>query len=205
MEGAILAGGLGRRMEGRNKSLLPFHGSTLIAAISNRMASCCERVSIVVAAEEQARGFASLKLPIGLDAVPGSGPLSGLHSALASASEPFVWVSACDMPYVSPHAAMWMASRLEESGAGAVAPFIDGRLHPLQAIYRTECSFYTQDCLSRGIRRMMDLLEAIRPLVVEEAEFKEAGIDPRFVANINTAEDYLRIVSRAGEDDGCGG
>ena len=38
------------------------------------------------------------------------------------------------------------------------------------------------------------LLEAIRPIAAEESELREAGIDLSFVTNINTPEDYDRIV-----------
>jgi len=194
MEGAILAGGSGRRMGGLAKGLLPFEGAPLIRTIASRMAARCKRVSLIVASDKQAEEFAMLKLPARLDFLPGSGPLSALHSALTGAEEPLVWVSACDMPFVSPQAASWMADRLAESGANAVVPFVHGRLHPLQAVYRSDCSVYTRECIDRGERRMMKLLEAIRPIAAEESELREAGIDLSFVTNINTPEDYDRIV-----------
>ncbi|WP_168735970.1 molybdenum cofactor guanylyltransferase [Cohnella fermenti] len=193
LEGVILAGGAGRRMGGVAKGLLPFAGAPLIRTISERMASRCKTVALVVATQRQAQELGGLGLPTRLDWLPGSGPLSALHIALLEAQEPLVWVSACDMPFVSPHAADWMAERLEASGANAIVPRVSGRLHPLQAIYRPECVLHSQSCLAQEERRMMALLEAVKPCVAEEEELRRAGIDTSFVTNINTPDDYARI------------
>src|SRR5262252_10584810 len=67
------------------------------------------------------------------DAVPGCGPLGGLHAALAAAKGEAVFVVACDMPYVSAAFVEYLFSLTTEGAI--VVPQTDRGYHPLCAVY----------------------------------------------------------------------
>jgi len=88
-----------------------------------------------------------LDLPLFADLRPGRGALGGLYTAVASASQPFVAVVACDMPFAS-RTLFEAASKImleedadvviaraapEEGGTGK-----SGGYEPLHALYRRE-------------------------------------------------------------------
>lgn len=199
LEGVILAGGRGRRMGGVNKGRLQVSGVPMIESIAGQMRDACVSFSIAVASDEQAALYAGLGVPAYPDALPGCGPLAAVHAALCRAERPMVWISACDMPFVSAAAALVMKDALLSSGAEAAVPRIGGRLHPLQAVYRAECREAAYGCLAGGEYRMLALLERLNVVRLSEEHFAAEGIDCRFVANVNTPEEYERLLGSSGQ------
>lgn len=79
--GAILAGGLSRRMGGGDKPLLVLQGRTLLEQVAERLAPQCE--SLIVNANGDPSRFQSLGFPVVSDSLAGSqGPLAGILTAL---------------------------------------------------------------------------------------------------------------------------
>lgn len=197
LAGLILAGGKGRRMGGIDKGALTLSGIPLVEIICSRMKEVCVSVTIGVATSRQAETAARLVAAdeIIIDQKPDSGPLPALYNALCL-SDRTLWVSACDMPFVSSNAAVWMKKELDRTGAEAVVPWIGGRHHPLQAVYRSGCREAIASCLEAGDLRMHALLERLHVANVTEEQLKSAGVDSRFVTNINTFEDYERILAQ---------
>jgi molybdopterin-guanine dinucleotide biosynthesis protein A len=70
--------------------------------------------------------------------MPGKGPLGGMHAAFLAAAYAYCWVVGCDMPFLSPEAALLMLSRIAEHDA--VVPVIKGKLHPLHGVYAAQCA-----------------------------------------------------------------
>ncbi|WP_435170949.1 molybdenum cofactor guanylyltransferase [Paenibacillus glycanilyticus] len=188
--GIILAGGQGRRMGGLMKALLPIGGQFMIERVRDNMLPLCGSVTAVVASEDQAKLLSGLRLPCLIDAAPGQGPLAALHTAFEYNCYSALWISACDMPFVSGKAAAILQHRMEESGSLAAVPEVNGRLHPLHAIYRAECLEQVERCLREGDYSMNGFLKRINYAKVPEEKFKAAGISHSFVDNINTPEQY---------------
>ncbi|SFE99325.1 molybdopterin-guanine dinucleotide biosynthesis protein A [Paenibacillus catalpae] len=194
--GVILAGGQSRRMGGMMKALLPIGEQFMIERIRDKMRLLCGSVTAIVASEEQAKLLSRLKLPSLLDTSPGQGPLAALHTALEYSRDSALWVSACDMPFVSEAAAACLIDRMEASGSMAAVPEINGQLHPLQAVYRGGCLEQAERCLQDGDYSMKGFLKRITYVRVTEETFRTFGIALSFVDNINTPEQYqeaLRI------------
>ncbi|WP_208403107.1 molybdenum cofactor guanylyltransferase [Paenibacillus sp. BK720] len=196
--GIILAGGQGRRMGGLMKALLPMEGRFMIEQVRDGMLPLCGSVTAVVASEEQAKLLSGLKLPCLIDTSPGQGPLAALHTAFEYNCYSALWVSACDMPFVSAKAASYLQHRMEESGSLAAVPEIKGQLHPLHAVYRAECLEQAERCLQEGDYSMKGFLKRIDYTRVPEEEFALAGIALSFVDNINTPEQYEEAKLRKG-------
>lgn len=200
MEGIVLAGGQSRRMNGVMKALLPVDGAAMIDRAAGAMRVLCDKVHVVVATEEQKRALDGRNLSFAVEETPGRGPLPALETGLSLIRAPLVWVSACDMPFASSKAAAYMAEALLRSGAFAAMPFIGGRLHPLQAVYRRESLAFVRQASASGELRLTALAEEMDVLRLSEEVWEQAGIDTRFVINVNRPEEYERVCRL--EDEG---
>ena len=79
--GAILAGGLSRRMGGNDKALLPLAGRPLVEHAAERLTAQCE--SVILSANGDPSRFARMGLPVAPDSISDHpGPLAGILAAL---------------------------------------------------------------------------------------------------------------------------
>lgn len=129
MVGAILAGGLGRRMGG-DKAARELGGRPLVLHVADALSGVCDRVVVVAKADTV--------LPEGLerwdepDALPRH-PLSGIVHALTEAGEE-VLVCAADMPFVVRGALRELVAEARPPATVAWA----GRMQPLLGVYYPE-------------------------------------------------------------------
>jgi len=182
----VLAGGASRRM-GRSKGDLEFGGGTLLERVVQQVRAAVDEVVLVGDPIAAAR----LNLRAAEDWIAGAGPLAGLAGGLAVVPAGLHALVACDMPFVEPE----IFPRLAGLGAGfdAVVPEVEGRLHPLCALYDRGCLEETRACLEAGRRRMDDLLARLRVRTVAPSEVSPARLE-RAVINVNTPEEYQRAL-----------
>lgn len=208
----ILAGGLGRRMGGRNKALLAY-GPDLF--IERQIRVCAGWTDEIIVVSNDAAILAGVRTNgVGVKVVPDryerEGPLAGLYAGLAIAARPYVWLLACDQPLASAEAATLLLERLKRAGAAASLPVLgrpaqpsegsrprsaaDFRPQPLHAIYRKEETAAAADELLRGgERRLRALLHRVPWVGVSEEQFERLGIATDFADDVDTPEDYDRI------------
>ena len=187
--GAILAGGLARRMGGGDKPLHVVGGRTALARIVDRLAPQVERV--ILNANDDPTRFASFGLPVVADSLPDHpGPLAGVLAALdwtAANMSAVAWVVTApgDAPFV-PHdlVARLHAERRRGDTRFACAAS-QGRTHPVIALWPVAI----RDELRRAVAE-----QAIRKIDVftqqggcATAEWPAASVDPFF--NVNTPDD----------------
>ena len=129
MTGVVLAGGRNSRM-GRIKADLPWKASDFLHTILGQLALFCDELIVSANHPMKIQGFAARIVP---DILPGCGPLSGIHAALTAASSDHIFVTACDMPYISAPAARHLCSLAE--GWDIVVPISGQRSEPLFDCY----------------------------------------------------------------------
>ncbi|MCB1361427.1 MAG: molybdenum cofactor guanylyltransferase MobA [Rhodobacter sp.] len=134
--GIVLAGGLGTRMGGADKALLPLGGRPMLAHCLQRLAPQVDRIAI--SANGEPARLAGFGLPVLADSVPGyPGPLAGVLAAMdwaASAGAGGVVSLAADTPFAPAD----LAARLTPAGfAMAASPDAQGRMrrHPTVALW----------------------------------------------------------------------
>jgi molybdenum cofactor guanylyltransferase len=187
--GAILAGGLARRLGGGDKSLRIVGGRTVLARLVDRLAPGVSR--LIINANDDPRRFEGLGLPVVADCLPDHpGPLAGVLTALewiAAADPAIEWVVTVpgDAPFL-PHdlVSRLHAARLREQAVMACAGSLD-RTHPVVGLWpvsiRRELRVAVAD---EGIRRI-DRFTGRYACAVEQWEVEP--VDPFF--NVNTPED----------------
>ncbi len=195
----ILAGGGSTRMKS-NKALLPYSGELFIERIYRQLAAIFPEVILVTNTPDLYRFLPCRTVP---DIFPGMGSLAGIHAGLSHSSTPYIFVVACDMPYLNEALIRRLMAGIE--GQDVVIPESDGGLEPLHAVYGKGCLPAMEDALSRGDRKIVDCIDWQKATVIAREEVAE--IDPEFLSfrNINTPEEYFRFREEMREekqDDG---
>lgn len=184
ISGVILAGGKSRRM-GRNKALLPIGGKPVILRLVEQFQSLFEEAFVIANDAALYAPYCSRIVP---DLYPGKGPLAGLHAALSHCGRDWVFISACDTPFIQATVVQEMA-RLRENVDAALAETEEGP-QPLNAYYSRRCLPAIQRCLEADELRMISFWPEIKMRVAPWAQVKQWDSSARTFWNMNTPEDY---------------
>ncbi len=185
----ILAGGQSSRM-GHDKAMLEIGGKALVARAAQTLAPLAATVSVV---GEQRRA-AEFGLPVLTDCWPGAGPLGAIATALMSASNAWIFVLACDMPYVSGEWLTWLFDQATSAPADsfdALVPVTTNGLEPLCAMYRADCAAALAKAVDAGVRKVTNGLAVLKIQSVPEMEWRRFSPDGVLFRNLNTWQDYL--------------
>jgi molybdopterin-guanine dinucleotide biosynthesis protein A len=183
--GAILAGGKSRRM-GFNKAFIALEGSTVVARAARTMAALFPEPVII--ANDPAL-YSHLGLPVFPDIIKNAGSLGGIYTALYHSSKDYVFITACDMPWLDPGCVRRVLDNVD--GEDCVIPFINGRDHPMHAAWSKGCLSRIETMINEGNLRINDLLKRLRIKRLTEECFHGLPIE-RSVENVNTPEDLER-------------
>ena len=190
IKGFILAGGQSRRM-GTDKSLLLLNGKSFVEHIAAELVAVTSDVTVI---GNKTNSSSTLQyLP---DVYPNWGALGGVHTALASGSADWCLIVACDFPFVTAALFARLASLREDFEA--VAPIqSDAIPQPLCALYQAgRCLEQAEQLIKCGERKPVALLQSVRTRWVPFSELQDLPGAERFFDNINTPEDYDRIVEK---------
>lgn len=180
--GVILAGGLGSRMGGADKGLLPFAGRPLVGHVIERLAPQVGR--LLINANRNSERYASLGGEVIADRISGyPGPLAGLHAALTVAATPLVVSAPCDAPYLPSDLVARLAAGLAATDGQLAIAVADGRLHPVFCLCRTDLAPRLAAYLDAGGRKVAGWC---RDMGAVEVDFSDC-VD-RF-RNCNTPDD----------------
>ena len=102
---------------GRDKALMPWHGSTLLETAVAKVREAAGNAAILGSPEL----YGHLGFPVLADRVPDCGPLAGLDAALAQTRAEWNLILACDMPLITTDL---LGSLLRSAEGDAVVPRI---------------------------------------------------------------------------------
>lgn len=180
----ILAGGHSSRM-GSDKTALSLGGQTLLEHAVDfwRGFDALDGILIAAGSESHLPRLPDGCLPV-YDLYPDGGPAAGLHAAFRQTDAELLYVSAVDMPFLTPDAI------LPAPDGDAAVYTRDGRPEPLFGVYRRSCLPTLEDHLHAGERRMTALLRALRTTCRELPDCLTASL-----SNWNTRTDILRSIA----------
>ena len=187
---AILAGGNSRRM-GRDKATFMIGEKALVNRVYDEAVKVFKEVIIISSHHESLSG---IDAPIYKDMLPIQGPIVGIVSALMYASNPYVFVFACDMPFISEESIRYMIS--EAKGEDLIIPKTKGGYEPLYAIYGKSCMAHLFKLIEHGRLLIRDVFPflSMKVLSGEGPDFMNNGY-PVFT-NINVMEDTAMLAER---------
>jgi molybdopterin-guanine dinucleotide biosynthesis protein A len=187
--GVVLAGGLGRRMGGADKGLLPLGSRPMVEQVIERFRPQVDE--LLISANQNLERYAAFGHRVIPDAVAGyAGPLAGLERALALAAHELVASVPCDSPFLPTDLVARLRAALAAQHAQlAVARTPDGP-HPVFCLCRRELHAGLRDYLAAGGRKIDRWYGALR---IVEVPFDDQA---QAFGNINT-RDELAAAARA--------
>lgn len=187
--GAILAGGLARRLGGGDKGLRTVGGRTVLARLIDRLAPQVTR--LVLNANDDPQRFAALGLPVVADSLPDHpGPLAGVLAALewTAAADPAIeWVVTVpgDAPFVPRDLIARLHAGRQHNGAVFACAASQERTHPVIALWPVSIRDELRNAVAgQGIRRVDRFTQRYGCATVD---WPTTQVDPFF--NVNTPED----------------
>jgi len=192
----ILAGGSGRRLGCKEKALIPIKGRTILEYNLDLLERLVDEVIISVRDDEQ-KGI--LKEYTGertiiADHYTDVGPLAGILEGLKEAEGEYVFITACDMPFLDPEVVEMLFQRAIGHDA-AIPAWENEMLEPLHAVYRTRpMAIETEKAIQNDDKIILAPVFKLKDLVLVDMEDVRA-LDPglRTFININTLEDMELI------------
>jgi molybdopterin-guanine dinucleotide biosynthesis protein A len=181
--GVILAGGENRRMPVL-KALIEVDGQKIIERNINIMKRLFKQVFIVT---NQPEVYVYLGIPLLGDAYDIRGPIIGVFTSLLNSSNQWVFISACDMPFINKNVIKYMYS--QKNNFDAVVPIVKGKTEPLLAFYSKRLLPTMEKVILTDKRGIKDFLKNKRVKYVTSKEIKKIDPEAKSFANLNTPED----------------
>ncbi len=191
--GVILAGGLSRRMEGPEKSLLELNGKTLICHIADNLKH--QTSNVILNANGDAKRFSDLGLEVQKDTVDGfagplAGVLAGMRWAQTNTKATHIITAAADTPFFpESYVAQMLIQAIEQKAEIALASSNDRR-HPVFGLWPIKLADELESFLvDENNRKIMLFVERYANCQVEFKNL-ENNVDPFF--NVNTPDDMTK-------------
>ena len=191
--GLILAGGLGRRMGGGDKPLLPVGGMPMLARVIERLRPQVER--LVLNANGDPARFAQYGLPVVADTIEGfAGPLAGILAGMrwslahVPAARHIATVSS-DAPFLPTDLVARLSSEIADRPDAISLARSGGDVHPVIGLWPVALADDLEAWLAAGTRKVLVWVDRHPSAQVDFPQIEIGGrrIDPFF--NANTPEE----------------
>lgn len=183
--GLVLAGGMGRRMDSRDKGLIAFRGKAMVAHVVERLAPQVD--GLIINANRNLDEYGALGYPVVSDEVSGfAGPLAGLHAGLHACTTPLIVTAPCDSPFLPTDLVVRLHAALEENIAELAVAKTGDQAHPVFTLCSTTLLPSLTAFLESGGRKIDAWYSAHR---VVEVQFE----DESAFANINTIDELQHL------------
>jgi molybdopterin-guanine dinucleotide biosynthesis protein A len=193
LSAVVLAGGKSSRM-GKDKSLLPFGGSSMIEYLASVLRPVFSETLIVADRKEKFQGLDLGGAAVHENRFPERGPLGGIYTGLAAARHGAACVLTCDMPFVDGEFLAGLAGFWEEQYDALCLEGPEGKLEPFPGIYHRQSRHLARLLLEGGHLsvRLFLRVAAVKILTVERKQI-------RVFTNLNTIEDYYQALEEKKE------
>ena len=190
--GVILAGGLSKRFDGRNKALMDWNGRPLLDHIRHAFGDLFQEIVLVTNSPGR---FVEWDMTLVTDIFSARSSLTGIHAGLFYTSAPFAFVTACDTPFLQPALIRQLLDRLDPE-TDVVIPKTAMGLEPLCAVYSQRCLQPITQRLQKGDLRIRSFFRQMRVRHVPETRLRQADPDLKSFYNINTPDDLEEATRR---------
>ncbi|HMK66145.1 MAG TPA: molybdenum cofactor guanylyltransferase [Thermodesulfobacteriota bacterium] len=186
--GIILAGGLNKRMAGKNKALLTVGDFAIVERQIRIFQELFEQVIVVT---NHLLDLAAWGVTLVSDLIPMRSSLTGIHAGLFYTRPSHAFISACDMPFLKREMIELLFQHFEQRW-DVVVPLTREGYQPLCAIYSRRCLKPIEEQVGQGDLKISKLFS--RSKIKEIPEDSLRRIDPDLISffNINTVEDLSR-------------
>lgn len=180
---AILAGGQSKRM-GRDKATIDVGQTSLIGHVYTKVRSIFDDILVISSHHDSIQGIG---VPVFKDVLPLKGPLVGLVSALLYSRTPYVFVVACDMPFLNSSLIGFMIEEIR--GEDVIIPKTKAGYEALHAIYNRSCLSPILRLIDAGRFRVRDIFPFVNVRAVDVETIS-------VFTNVNTEKDLDNVRER---------
>ncbi|HAI97144.1 MAG: molybdenum cofactor guanylyltransferase MobA [Cycloclasticus sp.] len=198
--GAVLAGGLSRRMNKQNKSFIPLNGKPLIDYVIDTLSQQCD--TIVINSNENDSRLASYNHPVVKDSLKGYlGPLAGILAVMEWTKQhlpdcKWIVTAPVDTPFLPEDLVSTLYQSHQKNQSALACACSNGRTHPVIGLWPVNLFGELRQALVNEDLRKIDLWTS--RYSIAHPNFAYDVIDPFF--NINCDKDLLEAESLLSSD-----
>lgn len=190
----ILMGGKNSRMNGNVKGLLKIKNSTFLEKIQetlNDFSSIYLSINDKFS-KEQKQNFEKMGFKIIEDIYKEIGPLGGIYSSLLNCKEEYLFITACDMPFITKNSIEVLCNKVDKNVDGVVFYDKNNKLYPLGAIYSKNVLPIIEEMIEKKYYKLSYLIEKSNFVKVN---IEETDINLKVLSNINTPQEYDSLIN----------
>ena len=185
----ILMGGKNSRMNGNVKGLLKIKNSTFLEKIQetlNDFSSIYLSINDKFS-KEQKQNFENMGFKIIEDIYKEIGPLGGIYSSLLNCKEEYLFITACDMPFITKNSIEVLCNKVDKNTDGVVFYDKNNKLYPLGAIYSKNVLPIIEEMIEKKYYKLSYLIEKSNFVKIN---IEKPDIPLKVLSNINTLQEY---------------
>lgn len=185
----ILMGGKNSRMNGNVKGLLKIKNSTFLEKIQetlNDFSSIYLSINDKFS-KEQKQNFENMGFKIIEDIYKEIGPLGGIYSSLLNCKEEYLFITACDMPFITKNSIEVLCNKVDKNTDGVVFYDKNNKLYPLGAIYSKNVLPIIEEMIEKKYYKLSYLVEKSNFVKIN---IEKTDIPLKVLSNINTLQEY---------------
>jgi len=183
--GVILAGGMGRRMNGVDKGLVLLQQQEMIGWVVDILKPNVSEV--IINANRNIANYEKFAASVVRDSIDGfQGPLAGFEAGMSAANTEWVYTCPCDSPRQSQSLLPHMFQSVTKNDADIGVAFDGERTHPVFSLVRTDLLQSLRTYLEAGERKIDRWFDQHKLLTVDCSEYSASFV------NINTEEELKR-------------
>ena len=191
--GVILSGGLNTRFGGTNKALSCIGGRRIIDRLLDVFTELFDEIILVT---NHPRQFLKWDLTIVTDIFDLRSSLTGIHTGLFYAHNPYAFFSACDTPFLKKELVEILIEQIDQK-IDIIMPETTAGFEPLCAIYSKRCLKPAEDHLKAKKLKIQWAFRSNRIKHIPENQLRSVDPELRSFFNINTPEDLARAEEMA--------
>ncbi|KAB3530236.1 molybdenum cofactor guanylyltransferase [Alkaliphilus serpentinus] len=189
----ILAGGASSRM-GHNKALMKLGVKTMIEWVIDPLRDVFNEIIIITNNPEEYSFLEDVRFVDDCIRTISKNSLVGILTGLYQSTSPYVFVTACDMPFLNVQLLKYMVEFLGKEDI--LIPFIGGFYEPLHSIYGKNCISAIESQLRNQNYKIADFFNDVKVKKLSEEVVRR--LDPKLKSfiNINTIEDFHKYLNQ---------
>jgi molybdopterin-guanine dinucleotide biosynthesis protein A len=186
----ILGGGHGARI-GYDKKKLELGGASVLESLAVRLKTLFGEV--LLSSNDPVEIHGVTVLPDRL----GEGPLAGIYQGLLYCTSEYLYVLACDMPFINAAYIDYMRELIaREKMDVCIARHGDGKLEFFNSFYKKNCAAVMEEALSKGLYKLRLIFSQLNVYTIDGETIEK--FDPgKMFFNINYKED-LELAEQKG-------
>ena len=185
----ILMGGKNSRMNGNVKGLLKIKNSTFLEKIQetlNDFSSIYLSINDKFS-KNQKQEFEKMGFKLIEDIYKEIGPLGGIYSSLLNCKEEYLFITACDMPFITKNSIEVLCNKVDKNTDGVVFYDKNNKLYPLGAIYSKKVIPIIEEMIKQKNYKLSYLIDKSNFVKIN---IEKTDIPLKVLSNINTLQEY---------------